>query len=137
MSCVLGVVANRDLVHLSSDNPMLGIRLFDGQDFSALLKIQDQCMDEQLEIVLVQDGNSFFAYEPFLKALQKIQTLPLAQHLLLQMHEGSEAAVRKELSRAPSSLQLPAYLEGTPSIDLNCLADQKKMASLSPSKVAE
>jgi hypothetical protein len=34
------------------------------------------------EVVLLQASNSFFAYEPILKALQQMTVLPMAQYLV-------------------------------------------------------
>ncbi|EFJ49576.1 hypothetical protein VOLCADRAFT_89933 [Volvox carteri f. nagariensis] len=43
------------------------------------------------EVVLVQEHNSFFAYEPVLRALQGIKTIPLAQYIVPGADRGPAA----------------------------------------------
>jgi len=42
------------------------------------------------EVVLLQASNSFFAYEPILKALQRLTSLPFAQYLIPALVQPGE-----------------------------------------------
>ena len=67
--------------------------------------------------------HSFFAYEPILKALQSMRSIPLAQHLLQQLPSsaadsaatGSPSSAMQSmqaaLARPLDPIELPAYLE--------------------------
>ena len=88
---------------------------------------------------------SFFAYEPILKALQSMRSIPLAQHLLQQLpSSAADSAAGSNPSTAMQSMQaalarpldpieLPAYLESAARpgrLDLRCLLDKAKMDDL-------
>jgi hypothetical protein len=110
------------------------------------------------EVVLVQDSNSFFAYEPILKALQATTDLPLAHHLLPALASQAAAAAASKLEevertpsvfsifkqafRAPAAapqraaaatpVDVPAYLAaGNVRYDLTILLDRGRMELLS------
>jgi hypothetical protein len=90
------------------------------------------------EVVLVQDSNSFFAYEPILKALQATTDLPLAHHLLPTLSSQAAAAEAAESSSAAglqsaavTAVDVPAYLAGgNVRYDLRLLLDDGKLNQL-------
>jgi hypothetical protein len=59
------------LCHASRDNELLVQACLGRGQFSGAR-----------EVVLLQASNSFFAYEPILKALQQMTVLPMAQYLV-------------------------------------------------------
>jgi hypothetical protein len=59
------------LCHASRDNELLVQACLGRGQFSGAR-----------EVVLLQARNSFFAYEPILKALQRMTVLPMAQYLV-------------------------------------------------------
>jgi hypothetical protein len=106
--------------------------------------------DASSEVVLVQDSNSFFAYEPILKALQAATDLPLAHHILPSLPsvpgDGAGAAVAAAAAAAgPSSaapagvkrVEVPAYLAGGDvQYDLTLLLDRERMGLLTKAERA-
>ncbi|GAX83659.1 hypothetical protein CEUSTIGMA_g11084.t1 [Chlamydomonas eustigma] len=102
---------------------------------------------DQQEVVLVQDNNSFFAYEHILKAIQAMRTLPLARHLLPQhlpevgdsnskVSVASTKILHDALSQQPQNkpavMDLPVYLEEQlgSKLDMSCLIDENKISKL-------
>ena len=87
---------------------------------------------------------SFFAYEPILKALQSMRSIPLAQHLLQQLPSSAAdsaagsptsalQSMQAALARPLDPIELPAYLESAARpgrLDLRCLLDKAKMDGL-------
>ncbi|GAB4814482.1 hypothetical protein N2152v2_001528 [Parachlorella kessleri] len=70
-------------------------------------------------IVMLQASGSFFAYAPFLKALQSTQYLPLQQYLA--------APVQQNPGRS-KQVEPPAYLQGHQHFNLTCLAQPEGAA---------
>ncbi len=80
---------------------------------------------------LLQSSGSFFAYAPFLKALQKMNEVPLGEYLI----RPAPGATEKDA--APSRMQpveAPLYLQMLGSITLTALVDKAKEAELIPAE---
>jgi hypothetical protein len=108
------------------------------------------------EVVLVQDSNSFFAYDPILKALQAATDIPLAHHILPSLAARApeqQAGQKQDLmarirlrmqglgleglpdavvgAAAVTRMEVPAYLAGgNACYDLTLLLDKSRMAQL-------
>ncbi|KXZ53505.1 hypothetical protein GPECTOR_7g955 [Gonium pectorale] len=149
---VVGVVAQRDPKLLSGEaaggRPLVGLRLISAADYEQLLGAWlDSAAGSGCEVVLVQEHNSFFAYEPVLRALQSMSVIPLARHIVPGCEEprsptqtGSRAAAAllgfsrsqqpPPQPHAPELPELPAYLADSPVVDLRHIADRERVMQL-------
>ncbi|KAG2495159.1 hypothetical protein HYH03_006767 [Edaphochlamys debaryana] len=160
---VVGVVSRRDPRELAGLNtpggrPMVGIRLLEksqpcdaslvhAADLHALLGAwMDAEAGAGRELVLVQEHNSFFSYEPVLQALQGIQEIPLAHHLVPGCEPplpadspttspGPASAASASASAAstcapPAPPLLPAFWADWPWVDLRHAADRARILAL-------
>lgn len=61
---------------------LLACRLSGSTDLDILLRAWLDPVRANGEVILLQENNSFFATEPILKALQSMNAVPLARHLV-------------------------------------------------------
>jgi hypothetical protein len=87
------------------------------------------------EVVLLQDANSFFGYEPILKALQATTDLPLARHIVPCQPAGAAAAAAG--AAAVPEVAVPAYLAGgSTRYDLTLLINEDRISLLDAAEQA-
>ncbi len=78
------------------------------------------------EVVLLQASSSYFAYEPILRALQKLQPSALLSTYFLHTDAGQGA------HQWPQRVQLPAFMaDAGIAFDLTAVVDAKKASQLS------
>lgn len=82
LNIVFGMIADRKLPSLCKSRPIIGLKCLPDPYNSKLLNLMKaaKASERRSEIILLQTGPCFFAYQPVLEALKKAP-IPLSQYI--------------------------------------------------------